>query len=168
VPLCAHTSTDVSPRVTVGVQMGIGRRSGARSSVSDASRRSAGRGRPTPAPLVECREDPSGCFSKQHRQHPLRVEVVDAKRQILRAFARPVAGRRDRGKVRRRPAEVDLGRRRTTEILMRAWLTPCREPGAETRPRGSTTLCRARAWKEPTGGERHPDYHPVAESKLVL
>src|SRR5450759_412732 len=28
----------------------------------------------------------SGCFSNQHRRHPLRVEVADAKRQICQAL----------------------------------------------------------------------------------
>ena len=39
---------------------------------------------------------PLGCFSNQNWQQPFRIEVVDAKWQIHRAFARPVAGRRDR------------------------------------------------------------------------
>ena len=46
--------------------------------------------------------------------------MLDAKRQNHWDFARPAAGRRDRGQVRRRPAEVDLGRRRSVESLMRA------------------------------------------------
>jgi len=48
----------------------------------------------------------SGCFSNQHWQKPLRLEVLDAKGQIHRAFARPVAGRRDRREMRRRLVEV--------------------------------------------------------------
>jgi len=63
---------------------------------------------------------PSGCFSNEYRQQPLRIEVVDAKRQIRRAFARPAARRRDRREMRRSPTEVDLCRRRTAERLMRA------------------------------------------------
>jgi hypothetical protein len=34
---------------------------------------------------------PSGCFSSQYRQKPLRIEIPDAKRQIHRAFARSAA-----------------------------------------------------------------------------
>jgi len=41
----------------------------------------------------------SGCFSNQHGQKPLRVEVLDSKRRIHRAFARPAARRRDRRQV---------------------------------------------------------------------
>jgi hypothetical protein len=37
-----------------------------------------------------------GCFSNQQRQQPLRIEVLDAKRQNHWDFARPAAGRRDR------------------------------------------------------------------------
>jgi hypothetical protein len=43
----------------------------------------------------------SGCFSNQHRQHPLRVEVVDAKWQVHRAYRSSAdslgPGRRVRG-----------------------------------------------------------------------
>ena len=35
----------------------------------------------------------SGCFSNQHWKQPLRVEVLDAKRQIHQAFTRPAARR---------------------------------------------------------------------------
>jgi hypothetical protein len=55
--------------------------------------------RPTPEPLANLRDRPSGCFSNQHRQL-LRVETLDAKWQIHQAFARRAAGRRGRGRVR--------------------------------------------------------------------
>ena len=48
---------------------------------------------------------PSGCFSNQNRQQSLRIEVVDAKRQIPRAFARPAARRRDCGQACPDPAK---------------------------------------------------------------
>src|ERR1019366_7301064 len=63
---------------------------------------------------------PSGCFSNYNWPPPLAIEVVDAKRQIHRAFARPAAGRRDRGEMRWRPSEVDLGGGRAADSLMRA------------------------------------------------
>src|SRR5664280_845238 len=67
--------------------------------------------------LPDC---PSGCFSNQHWQQVLGIEILDAKWGVHRAFTRPAARRRDCGKVRRRPPEVDLGRRRPAETLMRA------------------------------------------------
>src|ERR1019366_2482867 len=55
------------------------------------------------ADLPDC---PSDRFSNEHGQQPLRIEILDAKRQIHRAFARPAAGRWDRREMRgRRPAE---------------------------------------------------------------
>ena len=75
---------------------------------------------PTSEPFAESLDRLSGCFSSQHRQHPLRVEILDSKQPICRALARPAAGRRDRGQVRRGSSEVDLCRRRTAETLMRA------------------------------------------------
>src|SRR5664280_10464 len=77
-------------------------------------------GRPTAAPFADLPDRSSGCFSNEYRQEPLRVEVVDTKWQIHRAFARPVTGRRDRREMRRRPTEVDLCRRRSAETLVRA------------------------------------------------
>src|ERR1035441_3547421 len=65
---------------------------------------------------------PSGCFSNYNWPPPLAIEVVDAKRQIHRAFARPAAGRRDRGEMRWRPFEVDRGGGRAADSLMRAEL----------------------------------------------
>ena len=59
--------------------------------------------RPTVSPGVTAL---LGSFSNQHGQHPLRVEIVDAKRRGHQAFARPAGGRRDRGQVRRRPTAV--------------------------------------------------------------
>ena len=44
----------------------------------------------------------SGCFSNQHGQQPLQVEVLDAKRFLHRAFARPAARGRDREEMRER------------------------------------------------------------------
>jgi len=35
--------------------------------------------RPTPDPLVNLRDRPSGYFSNQHRQQPLRIEILDTK-----------------------------------------------------------------------------------------
>src|ERR1017187_4395675 len=63
---------------------------------------------------------PSGYFSSQYRQHPFRIEVVDAKRKIHRAFAGSAARRWNRREMRRRPAEVHFCRCRTPERLMRA------------------------------------------------
>src|ERR1035441_7273455 len=54
------------------------------------------------------------------RQQPLRVEVVDAERQVHRPFPRPSPWRRDRGEMRWRPSEVDLGGGRAADSLMRA------------------------------------------------
>jgi hypothetical protein len=81
----------------------------------------------------------SGCFSNQHWQKPLRIEVLETKRWIRRAFARPAAGRRDRRQMGRRPAEVDLCRRRTAETLMRAEVRVVEE--AELDRRGEILRC---------------------------
>src|SRR5450830_457524 len=64
------------------------------------------------------RDPPSGGFSNLHRKQPFRIEVLDLERRVHGAFSRPAAWRRDCEKVRWRPTEVDLGRRRTTETLM--------------------------------------------------
>src|ERR1035437_9050581 len=73
--------------------MGIAMPFGAyRPAVSSSFAYPAGTRRPTPAPFADLRDGPSGCFSNQHRQRPPSVEVVDAKWQIQRAFARPAAG----------------------------------------------------------------------------
>jgi hypothetical protein len=69
------------------------------------------------ADLPDC---PSDRFSNEHGQQPLRIEILDAKRQIHRAFARPAAGRWDRREMRVRRSEVDFRRRRPAERLMRA------------------------------------------------
>ena len=37
------------------------------------------------------RDFPSGCYSNQHRQHSLGIQILDAKWQIHRAFARSAA-----------------------------------------------------------------------------
>jgi hypothetical protein len=42
--------------------------------------RSARARRPTSDPFVDLRDSPSGCFSDEDRQHPLGVEILDAKR----------------------------------------------------------------------------------------
>jgi len=78
----------------------------AETSVSPLLFRSAHAGRPAPTPFADLRDRPSGSFSNQHGQHPLRVEILDSKRRVHRAFSRPAARRRDRGQVRRRPAEI--------------------------------------------------------------
>src|SRR5664279_1517559 len=101
--------------------MGIAARPGrSETSVSPLLFRSARARRATPAPFADIRDRPSGCFSNQHRQHPLGVQILYAKWQIHRAFARPAARRRDRGEMRWRPSEVDLGGGRTADSLMRA------------------------------------------------
>jgi hypothetical protein len=81
---------------------------------------SAGTHRLARTPFAEIRDRPSGCFSNEYRQQLLRIEVLDAKRQIHRAFARPAARGRDRGEMRWRPSEVDLCWCRAPERLMRA------------------------------------------------
>jgi hypothetical protein len=48
---------------------------------------------------------PSGCFSNECGQQALRVEILDTKREIHRAFVRPAARRRDRGEMRGRPTD---------------------------------------------------------------
>ena len=71
-----------------------------------------------PTPLADLRDRASGCFSNQHWQQPLRIEIPDSKRRVHETFARSATRGWDRGKVRRRPSEVDLGWRRPAERLM--------------------------------------------------
>jgi hypothetical protein len=72
--------------------MGIAMPFGAyRPAVSSSFACPAGTRRPTPAPFADFRDRPSGCFSNQHRQRPLGVQILDAKWQIYRAFARSAA-----------------------------------------------------------------------------
>jgi hypothetical protein len=75
---------------------------------------------PTPDSLAKLRDRPSGCFSNQHRQEPLRIEILNSERRVHKAFAWSAARRRDRREMRRRPAEIDLSRGRSAKRLMRA------------------------------------------------
>ena len=99
---------------------------------------------PTPAPFADLRDRHSGGFSHQHRQQTLGIEVLDAKRKIDQGFARPAAGRRDRGKVGRRPAEIDLRSSGTTESLMRAEVRILFQR-APRIPAASSVILRSRA-----------------------
>lgn len=72
---------------------------------------------------------PSGCFSNEDRQHPLRIEVVDTKRRVERAFARPTARRRDRYILRLQQLRGSCRFHRRRERILpvaesAAWLEP--------------------------------------------
>ena len=124
----------------------------AQPSVSGSPRRSADRGRPTPAPFADVRDRLSGCFSNEHVQHPLGVEILDSKRQVHRAFARPAAERLGCRRVRRRPTEVSMRHRpRNSHCRLHLQRRTSRRSSRTSASSGRTTSGSFRSAR-PAGG----------------
>jgi len=117
--------------------MGIAGRIGAyRPAVSSPFSRSEGTLRSTSGPFSDLPARPSGCYSNQHRQHPLRVEILDSKRGLHRAFVRPAAGRRDR-RSRRKSRWTDETQKLFSRVAYRSSANSC-GPGGCARAEKET------------------------------